>query len=388
MEKLFLVACTLLGAIITQAQTGIGTTTPLARLHVTDSSVLFSATGDVPFTPGNPPVQGVGRRMMWYPDKGAFRAGYATGTEWDATNTGKYSVAMGYGTTAKGLFSFATGQFTTASAQGSVAMGNNNIASATACVAMGAGCTASLDNSVAMGSGNIASGFNSTALGFNTNASAGQTTAMGDHTVASGSESTAMGTYVSTNSKAGAFIIGDNSSGTTVTNSSLANQMTTRFANGYIFYTNSAATVGATLTAGSGSWTNVSDRRKKENFRVLNTEEVLKKIAAIPVTNWNYKSQDKSVRHIGPMAQDFYAAFGLDGVGADTTINTTDIDGVNMAAIQALEKRTVALQAENTKLKATVTELLQQSTLLSRRLEALEHKTAAAAIKVALTAAK
>ena len=52
------------------------------------------------------------------------------------------------------------------------------------------------------------------------------------------------------------------------------------------------------------------------------------------------------------MAQDFYAAFGLDGIGNDTTINSSDIDGVNMAAIQALEKRTRQLQEENEQLKA------------------------------------
>ncbi|MHA4739041.1 hypothetical protein [Dyadobacter sp. MSC1_007] len=52
------------------------------------------------------------------------------------------------------------------------------------------------------------------------------------------------------------------------------------------------------------------------------------------------------------MAQDFYAAFGAEGIGSDTTINSSDIDGVNMAAIQALEKRTRALQEENDQLKA------------------------------------
>src|SRR6266404_369571 len=55
---------------------GIGTSNPAARLHVADSSVLFSATGIVPGTPGNPPISGAGRRMMWYAGKAAFRVGY------------------------------------------------------------------------------------------------------------------------------------------------------------------------------------------------------------------------------------------------------------------------------------------------------------------------
>ena len=53
---------------------GIGTLSPVARLHVADSSVVFTAIGDIPATPGNVPVSGAGRRMMWYPDKAAFRA--------------------------------------------------------------------------------------------------------------------------------------------------------------------------------------------------------------------------------------------------------------------------------------------------------------------------
>lgn len=63
----------LFASLTANAQVGIGTTTPLARLHVTDSSVLFSVAGDIPTTPGNPPICGPGRRMMWYPDKSAFR---------------------------------------------------------------------------------------------------------------------------------------------------------------------------------------------------------------------------------------------------------------------------------------------------------------------------
>ena len=66
----------LFASLIAEAQVGIGTTTPLARLHVTDSSVLFSAAGDTLTTPGNTSLSGEGRRMMWYADKAAFRVGY------------------------------------------------------------------------------------------------------------------------------------------------------------------------------------------------------------------------------------------------------------------------------------------------------------------------
>jgi Tfp pilus assembly protein PilN len=73
------------------------------------------------------------------------------------------------------------------------------------------------------------------------------------------------------------------------------------------------------------------------------------------------------------MAQDFHAAFGLDGIGNDTTINTVDIDGVNMAAIQALEKRTALLQQENEQLKAR----LQQYEQLQAQLDAVNERMGA-----------
>ena len=70
------------------------------------------------------------------------------------------------------------------------------------------------------------------------------------------------------------------------------------------------------------------------------------------------------------MAQDFFAAFGHDGLGAigtDTTITSTDIDGILMIAAQALEKRTEALRAENADLKARNTDLEARLAALERR---------------------
>ena len=93
---------------------GIGISTPLARLHVTDSSVLFSASGEAPVASSIPPVSGSGRRMMWYADKAAFRVGYALNDTWDGYNIGYYSMAMGYGTAAVGDYSTALGVFSVA----------------------------------------------------------------------------------------------------------------------------------------------------------------------------------------------------------------------------------------------------------------------------------
>lgn len=107
------------------------------------------------------------------------------------------------------------------------------------------------------------------------------------------------------------------------------------------------AQVGLTVT---------SDRNKKENFRAVNAEEVLKKVGSLDVTSWNYIGHDaKQFRHYGPMAQDFYAAFGNDGlgiIGTPTTIMSSDIDGIMMLALKAVEKRTADLQRENELLRA------------------------------------
>src|SRR4051794_11065406 len=77
-----------------------------------------------------------------------------------------------------------------------------------------------------------------------------------------------------------------------------------------------------------------SDRNKKANFAAVNSREVLARVATLPITTWNYLSEGPSVRHIGPMAQDFAAAFGVGD--DDTRINMVDAMGVALAAIQGL----------------------------------------------------
>lgn len=71
--------------------------------------------------------------------------------------------------------------------------------------------------------------------------------------------------------------------------------------------------------------------------------EVLEKLAALPVSTWNYTWDPPTTRHLGPMAQDFMAAFGLGD--DDTKINLLDANGVNMVAIQALYRKLTALEA-------------------------------------------
>jgi hypothetical protein len=356
-----------LGSLYAHAQVGIGTTTPLARLHVVDSNVLFSAPGDVTDPPNPTPITGEGRRMMWYVDKAAFRVGYVGSfgsSYWDMSNVGNYSFATGNNTRASGDHSFAAGLATTASGSESMALGNNGTASgersfafngtatAVGAVAIGSGAQATTEEAIAFGPSSISGGLASVTIG--------PSIATGNFAVAIGLQNRAGGQFsvaIGKNARVshqGSCVIGDASASFSSDSvySSTNNQMTMRYVGGFRLFTTQNLSSGVSLAAGGGSWASISDFRKKENFHEIDKEDVLKKVAALPITNWNYKTQPDTYRHIGPMAQDFYAAFKLDGIGNDTTINTIDIDGVNMVAIQALEQRTVDLQKENAQLKA------------------------------------
>ncbi len=103
----------------------------------------------------------------------------------------------------------------------------------------------------------------------------------------------------------------------------------------------------------TGIINNVSDINRKESFQPINTTDILDKITNLPITEWQYKSSPD--RHIGPMAQDFYAAFGL-GQG-ETTIATVDADGVALAAIQALAMANEELKKKNDELEKRLARL-------------------------------
>ncbi|MEO5905090.1 MAG: tail fiber domain-containing protein [Saprospiraceae bacterium] len=144
---------------------GIGTTTPLALLHVADSSVLFSAPGFAYIPAANPPISGPGRRMMWYVEKGSFRAGYVGGANWDNDSIGTYSFATGVDTKASGHNSTALGSTTTASGYYSTSLGYFTKAAGQYSTAMGGGVEARGEASTAMGVGTIAKAPGSTSIG-------------------------------------------------------------------------------------------------------------------------------------------------------------------------------------------------------------------------------
>jgi hypothetical protein len=106
---------------------------------------------------------------------------------------------------------------------------------------------------------------------------------------------------------------------------------------GTTFFSDEAQSTGVSLAPGGGAFIGFSDRNAKENFQPVDALEVLEKVARLPVTTWNYKSQAPSIRHLGPVAQDFKAAFAVGE--SETGITSTDADGVALAAIQGLNQK-------------------------------------------------
>lgn len=157
---------------------GINEQEPSTTLHIKGDGFLFEGEGDG----GSIPATGSGTRMMWYPKKSAFRAGYSNGNLWDDAKTGSYSVAMGLGTEASGDF-------------GSTAFGEDTKASGISSFASGVATQATGDYSTAMGHSNTATGNFSTAIGSETAASGDNSFSAGEQTKAESFSSAAFGRY-------------------------------------------------------------------------------------------------------------------------------------------------------------------------------------------------
>jgi hypothetical protein len=293
----------------------------LFRVNV-DGGALFGGQYDGGTSSGGIAGEGAGTRMMWYPQKASFRAGWVNGTQWDDANIGYFSVAIGQAVRASG-------------------------------------------------DGGVAFGVRSTAAG-------SSTFAVGEDNTASGAASVAMGYHAHTNARQGSFVFGDRSTVDTI-RAGVNHSANWRVSGGFRIFTSSNLSTGVTLQSGAsvsnwgqsnaviststgaylhtdGTWTNASDVNRKHLFREIAGEDVLERLRELPITEWSYRSNRAGSRHIGPTAQDFRAAFGL---GDDeTTISTLDADGVALAAAKALEARTAgqaarieALEAENAELR-------------------------------------
>jgi hypothetical protein len=109
----------------------------------------------------------------------------------------------------------------------------------------------------------------------------------------------------------------------------------------------------------TGTITPNSDRNMKTDFATVDTAAVLEKVVKLSIQQWRFKAEDTEVKHFGPMAQDFRAAFGLGEI--PTAIATVDADGVALAAIQGLnqklEQKAEQKETEIAELKARLEKL-------------------------------
>jgi hypothetical protein len=261
------------------------------------------------------------------------------------------------------------GSFNTASgAYAAIGGGRLNTASAQyAAIPGGYSNTASgLVSTIGGGGSNTASGAHSTVGGGDYNNASGDSSTVGGgwgntasgylSTVAGGSYNTAAGNYsfaAGIRAKAnnqGCFVWGD--SHLVDVSCNVDNRWVARASGGVYFYTNSTVTTGVYVAAGGGSWASVSDREKKKDIEEVDAVEVLEKVAGMPVSTWRYRTEESAALHMGPMAQDFHAAFGLGD--SDKSITTIDAGGVALAAIKGLNEK---LEEENAALREKVDRL-------------------------------
>ncbi|HVG35454.1 MAG TPA: tail fiber domain-containing protein [Pyrinomonadaceae bacterium] len=329
----------------------------------------FVATGNLGI--GTSPMEGKGYRTSWHTYKGAFRSGYAD-NEWDDANVGFFSWAGGSNSTASGLYALAFGDTNSAESTSSIVFGSGNQVKGAAGFSAGAGNRVCDTYGVALGNNAKSGGpyingkcdpetFNirglaAVAIGYNV-------TADQDHT-------TAMGKFASNNGFQGTFIWSDGApqAAADTFRNTANNEFAVRATGGVRFRTNLGGTTGCNLPAGSGVFNCTSSRATKENFMLVKGEDVLSSLRNIPVSTWNYISEGRQVRHMGPMAEDFYKTFGL-GTN-NTSIGVQDLAGVSLAAVKALDERTAQLQqkiAEVEQLRATLKTLEERLAALEQR---------------------
>jgi len=254
--------------------------------------------------------------------------------------------------------------------------------------------------SVAIGQDVRASAANATAFGLRTTAAQVSSFAAGEDNTASGAASVALGYHAHTNARQGSFVFSDRSSVDTM-RAGVNHSANWRVSGGFRIFTSSNLTTGVTIQSGTvtsnwgqsnaviststgaylstaGFWTDVSDVRRKHLFADVSGEDVLARLRGLPIRTWSYRVEPSHVRHIGPTAQDFHAAFGL---GADkVTIAPIDEGGVALAAAQALDVRTTAqasriqaLEVENARLRGETADLRARLEAIERMLREQRH---------------
>jgi hypothetical protein len=137
---------------------------------------------------------------------------------------------------------------------------------------------------------------------------------------------------ITTSNASGSFVYSDSSAGQF--GSGQPNEFLVGATGGIGLYTSKVYASGCKIAAGGGQWTCFSSKDGKSDLAAVDPADVLERVAALPISTWRYRGEDRRIRHLGPMAQDFHAAFGLGD--EETSIGVLDGSGVALAAIQGL----------------------------------------------------
>ncbi len=249
---------------------------------------------------------------------------YATigGGEGNNASGSRATVGGGDGNSGSDAYATVGGGFNNAANENSatVAGGNSNTASGEFATVAGG-----LNNIASENGGSVGGGFGNAA-------GAGAAVPGGLDNTANGLGSFAAG-QDATAGHDGAFVW--NGSETVGAASGEPGQFIARAPGGFYLYSDTVGT-GVKVPPGSGSWSTMSDRRAKRDIRPVSGRSVLTELRDLPVSTWSYKSQDSSILHMGPIAQDFRKAFGLGE--SKRYIDSVDADGVALAAIKGLNE--------------------------------------------------
>jgi hypothetical protein len=213
---------------------------------------------------------------------------------------------------------------------------SNTVTGSFGTVGGGIGNTASTTGTVPGGQFNTANGYASFAAGFNANANDDYSFVWGDGTQAANSTGTGTFSVLAT----GGIGLYPGSGEVAIVSGAWS----------------------CTVSNGSTSWACSSDRNLKENFEALDLLDVLQRVVEMPVTAWTFIGHP-DLRHIGPVAQDFHATFGLGNPNDDTHIDMGDSQGVALAAIKGLNAK---VDEQNSRLRLRLESALQEK---SRQLE-------------------
>lgn len=268
------------------------------------------------------------------------QAGYDNGDPLDPTIVEDATVVGGRGNTASGDGSTVGGGFSnTASSEAAFVGGGSGNTAKGFYTTVGGGLnnTASAeDATVGGGYGNTAGSNGATVGGGRNNTASGDAATVpgGLDNVADGVYSLAAGRKAKTDGNDGAFVWGDSSDQRVKAGG--ADEFKVQAGGGAVVYSQSNLDTGAVLSSGSGSWSSLSTRTAKTNVDPVDPVETLAKVEQLDVSRWEYDSEEDA-EHMGPMAEEFYDAFGL---GVDEKhITGVDADGVALAAIQGLSQK-------------------------------------------------